>query len=101
MSSVAYNDFLTKWRTKFGGVPPSGFHAFAYDDTNILLDIIEKVAVVDEDGTIHFVRQALRDAITDLKTTKALLAESIAAMMTTAPLGLPVSAMETAPLVRL
>ncbi len=59
----AYNDFLDKWDAKFGGVPPSGFHAFAYDGTNILLDAIEKVAVVDEDGTLHIGRQALRDAV--------------------------------------
>jgi branched-chain amino acid transport system substrate-binding protein len=59
----AYDDFLAKWDAKFGGVPPSGFHAFAYDGTNILLDAIESVAVVDDDGTLHVGRQALRDAI--------------------------------------
>jgi len=64
VSGAAYDEFLAKWKTKFGGVPPSGFHAFAYDGTNILLDSIEKVAVVDSDGTVHVGRQALRDAIT-------------------------------------
>jgi branched-chain amino acid transport system substrate-binding protein len=66
VSGAAYDEFLAKWKTKFGGVPPSGFHAFAYDGTNILLDSIEKVAVVDDDGTVHVGRQALRDAITGL-----------------------------------
>jgi branched-chain amino acid transport system substrate-binding protein len=66
VSGAAYDEFLAKWKTKFGGVPPSGFHAFAYDGTNILLDSIEKVAVVDDDGTVHIGRQALRDAITGL-----------------------------------
>ena len=37
VSGAAYDEFLAKWKTKFGGVPPSGFHAFAYDGTNILL----------------------------------------------------------------
>ncbi|RME82225.1 MAG: hypothetical protein D6775_11455 [Caldilineae bacterium] len=62
-----YDEFLAKWDEKFGGAPPSGFHAFAYDGTNILLDAIEQVAVVDPDGTIHVGRQALRDAV---KATK-------------------------------
>jgi len=64
----AYNKFLASWDVKFGGVPPSGFHAFAYDGTNILLDAIEKVAVVDDDGTLHVGRQALRDAIAGTST---------------------------------
>lgn len=63
VSGAAYDDFLAKWEAKFGGVPPSGFHAFAYDGTNILLNAIEQVAVVDDDGTVHVGRQALRDAI--------------------------------------
>jgi branched-chain amino acid transport system substrate-binding protein len=64
VSGAAYDDFLAKWDAKFGGSPPSGFHAFAYDATNILLDAIEKVAVVEDDGTLHVGRQALRDAVT-------------------------------------
>jgi branched-chain amino acid transport system substrate-binding protein len=63
VSGAGYDDFLAKWEAKFGGVPPSGFHAFAYDGTNILLDAIEQVATVDDDGTVHVGRQALRDAI--------------------------------------
>jgi len=63
VSGATYDAFLAKWDTKFGGVPPSGFHAFAYDGTNILFDAIEQVAVQDDDGTLHIGRQALRDAI--------------------------------------
>jgi branched-chain amino acid transport system substrate-binding protein len=69
VSGSSYDEFLGKWDAKFGGVPPSGFHAFAYDGTNILLDAIESVAVVDDDGTVHIGRQALRDAITATDTT--------------------------------
>jgi branched-chain amino acid transport system substrate-binding protein len=69
VSGAAYDEFLGKWDAKFGGVPPSGFHAFAYDATNILMDAIEAVAVVDDDGTLHIGRQALRDAITATDTT--------------------------------
>lgn len=63
VTGAAYDEFLDKWDTKFGGSPPSGFHAFAYDATNILLDAIEEVAVEDDDGTLHIPRKALRDAI--------------------------------------
>ena len=62
-SNPAYSDFLAKWTAKFGGVPPSGFHAHAYDAMNMLLNAIEAVAVVDGDGTVHIGRQALRDAM--------------------------------------
>lgn len=58
-----YKAFLQKWSDQIGGVPPSGFHAHAFDATNILLNAIEQVAVVDADGTVHIGRQALRDAI--------------------------------------
>jgi len=58
-----YAAFLDKWEAKFGGVPPSGFHAHAYDATNMLFNAIESVAVVDDDGTVHIGRQALRDAM--------------------------------------
>lgn len=67
VSGETYDAFLAKWETKFGGTPPSGFHAFAYDATNILLDAIAKVAVQDDDGTLHIPRQALRDAISGTK----------------------------------
>jgi branched-chain amino acid transport system substrate-binding protein len=56
-----YGAFLQKWADQIGGVPPSGFHAHAYDGTNIILNAIEAVAVVDADGTVHVPRQALRD----------------------------------------
>lgn len=63
VSGPAYEVFLAKWKNKFGGFPPSGFHAHAYDATNLLFAAMEKVAVVDADGTVHIGRQALRDAM--------------------------------------
>lgn len=59
----AYNAFLEKWQEKFGGPPPAGFHAHAYDAANILMDAIEAVAQQGEDGTLLVGRQALRDAV--------------------------------------
>jgi branched-chain amino acid transport system substrate-binding protein len=63
VSGDAYQELLAKWDAKYGGVPPSGYHAFAYDAGNIVFQAIEKVAVVDADGTVHIGRQALRDAM--------------------------------------
>jgi branched-chain amino acid transport system substrate-binding protein len=67
VAGAAYDAFIAKWKTKFGGPPPSGFHAHAYDATNLILNAIEKVAVKDADGTLHIPRQALRDALYAVK----------------------------------
>jgi branched-chain amino acid transport system substrate-binding protein len=72
IAGASYDEFLAKWDEKFGGTPPSGFHAFAYDATNILFDAIEEVAVQDSDGTLHIGRQALRDAIAGMSNFDGL-----------------------------
>lgn len=59
-----YIAFLELWDEEIGGVPPAGFHAHAYDATNMLLNAIEAVAVEGEDGSLIIGRQALRDALT-------------------------------------
>lgn len=64
VSGESYDAFLETWDEIIGGVPPSGFHAHAYDATNMLLDAIEEVAEVTDDGTIIIGRQAVRDALT-------------------------------------
>lgn len=58
-----YAGFLKKHEAKYGGSTLSTFHAHAYDAANIIFAAIEKVAVVEADGTIYIPRQALRDAI--------------------------------------
>ena len=67
-----YGAFLGQWESQIGGVPPSGFHAHAYDATNILLDAIEAVAMQDADGTLLIPRQALRDWIYSLENYDGL-----------------------------
>jgi branched-chain amino acid transport system substrate-binding protein len=66
VSGDEYAVFLEAWEEVIGGVPPSGFHAHAYDAANILLNAIEEVAQVGDDGTILVGRQALRDAVAGL-----------------------------------
>ena len=43
--------------------PDARSQAHAYDAISLLLDAIESVAVIDDDGTLHVDRQALRDQL--------------------------------------
>lgn len=67
-----YASFIEKHNAKYGGAPLSIFHAHAYDATNIIFQALEKVAVVQDDGTIYVPRQALRDAIFATKDFKGI-----------------------------
>jgi len=58
-----YDHFLEVHLAEYGEEPLSVFHAQAYDGSMMLLAAVEKVAVQDEDGTLHIGRQALRDAL--------------------------------------
>ncbi len=73
VTGEAYENFLELWDEEIGGVPPSGFHAHAYDATNMLLDAVEAVAEPHgDDGTIIIGRQALRDALADVEGYEGL-----------------------------
>lgn len=61
----SYEDLVTKYNEANGENPIQSFHAHAYDSVNLLFEAIEKVAVEDDDGTIHIDREALRDALYD------------------------------------
>lgn len=58
-----YDRFLTAYQEKYGTEPTAPFHAHAFDATNMILDAVEEVAQVADDGTILIGRQALRDAL--------------------------------------
>ena len=60
----AYDAFISRYETKYDQ-PPTGtpYTAHVYDAASVLLNAIEKVAVQDEDGTLHIGRQALRDTL--------------------------------------
>jgi branched-chain amino acid transport system substrate-binding protein len=58
-----YKDLVAKYQAKYGQSPTSIYHGQAYDAAGIIFAAIQKVAVVDADGTVHIGRQALRDAI--------------------------------------
>jgi branched-chain amino acid transport system substrate-binding protein len=62
-ASPAYDTFVSNYRTAYGEAPISGFHGHAYDAAKILFTAIEKIAVREENGTLHLGRQSLRDAL--------------------------------------
>lgn len=62
-SGEMYDKFLAKYVEKYGSEPISVFHAHAFDATNLILGCVEKVAVQDDDGTLHVGRQAMRDCL--------------------------------------
>lgn len=72
VAANAMADFLDKYNTAYGSGPASGFAPHSYDAINIFFAAIEKVAVVDADGTVHIGRQALRDALYATKDFKGL-----------------------------
>lgn len=63
VSGDAYEKVLEQWLEEYGSDPPSGYHAHAYDATNLLLEALEAVAIVSDDGSVMFGRQAIRDAV--------------------------------------
>ena len=62
-SAEYYESFLPAYRTKFGTDPVSVFHAHAYDAFMLIKAAIQRVAVVQQDGTLQIGRQALRNAL--------------------------------------
>jgi branched-chain amino acid transport system substrate-binding protein len=62
-SGEAYEAFLAKYKSKYGEDPLGPFHAHGYDATNMLFEAIAKIAVKEENGTLHIGRQALRDTL--------------------------------------
>ncbi len=63
VSGEAYEQVLEQWYEEYGSDPPSGYHAHAYDATNLLLEALEAVAIIHDDGGLTFGRQAIRDAV--------------------------------------
>ena len=63
VSGDTYEEVLAQWYEEYGSDPPSGYHAHAYDATNLLLEALESVAEATDDGSLVFGRQAIRDAV--------------------------------------
>ena len=63
VSGEAYDELLVSWEDEIGGTPPSGYHAHAYDATNILLEAVAASAVELDDGSLIIGRSAIREAL--------------------------------------
>ncbi|MFA9403254.1 MAG: branched-chain amino acid ABC transporter substrate-binding protein, partial [Anaerolineales bacterium] len=57
-----YEDFKASYLDKYGVETLSVFHAHAYDAANMIFACVEEVGV-DEDGSLHIGRQAMRDCL--------------------------------------
>ena len=72
VSGADAEEYLDKYLDHAGEPPPGPFGEHAYDGTNILLDAIEKVAIVNDDGSMKIGRQSLRDAIASTSNFKGI-----------------------------
>lgn len=70
--SDAYDEFVQKYEDLEGHGPIQSFHAHAYDSTMLLFDAIERVAVEEDDGTIHIDRAELIEALHDTEDFQGL-----------------------------
>ncbi len=61
-SGETYDKFLARYIEKYGSEPISVFHAHAFDAANMIFACVEKVGV-DDNGTLHIGRQALRTCL--------------------------------------
>ena len=61
-AGTTYEDFKAAYLDKYGVDTLSVFHAHAFDASNMIFACIEQVGV-DEDGTLHIGRQAMRDCL--------------------------------------
>ena len=61
-SGETYDRFLAAYVENYGQEPISVFHAHAFDAANMIFACIEEVAV-DDNGTLHIGRKALRDCL--------------------------------------
>lgn len=72
VQGAEYDAFLKKFDAKFGGVPPSGYHAHAYDAATMLLTAIDTTSTEGPDGTLYIPRQGVRDAMYAMAGYKGL-----------------------------
>jgi len=61
--SEALAEFLAKYEEKYDTEPTAAFHAYAYDAANMLLDAIEAVGTIDDDGNLVIDRAELAEFI--------------------------------------
>ncbi len=61
--SEALEAFLATYEETYGMAPTAAFHSYSYDAANMLLDAIEAVGEIDEDGNLVIDREDLAEFI--------------------------------------
>lgn len=59
----AHDRFVSNYEARYAEPPTTPYYAHSYDAANLLMEVIEQVAVQEVSGTLHIGRQALRDAL--------------------------------------
>lgn len=67
MSSADYPIFLEKWLVKYNQPPHSTYHLISYDAAHLLFEAISKAADLESNGNLLIGRQALREALGEIK----------------------------------
>jgi branched-chain amino acid transport system substrate-binding protein len=61
-----YERFIGAYAEKYGSEPVAAYHAHAFDATNLIFDCLEKIGIEDH-GSLHIGRQALRTCLYDTR----------------------------------
>jgi branched-chain amino acid transport system substrate-binding protein len=72
VSSDTYDAFLAVYEEVYGEEPIAPFHANAYDAVGVIMDAIEAVGSLDDDGNLVIDRAALAQAIRDTQDYQGL-----------------------------
>jgi branched-chain amino acid transport system substrate-binding protein len=62
-SSAANDQLRQRYEACYGEAPPSFYYSFTYDAVSLLLNAVERIAILEKDGSLSIGRQALRDAL--------------------------------------
>ena len=69
---TGYERFLARYEGRYGELPVTPFHAYAYDAAQLIWRAIEKVAVRGENGAMQIGRQALLEALYAARSVEGL-----------------------------
>jgi branched-chain amino acid transport system substrate-binding protein len=71
--SDALAAFIASYEEKYGIQPTAAFHSYAYDAANILLDGIEAVGTIDDEGSLVVDRAALAEFVRSYGADEAIV----------------------------
>ncbi len=70
--SAEHDQLISDFRSLHGHPPKANLYGYAYDAAELLYQTMEAIAVKEKDGTLHFGRQQLRDALYATKNFKGV-----------------------------